>query len=113
VDHVEKEKGDDNTGGKYKTQGNDAKPQASNQGHRMQDGEKKPRSKKLECFIYGDEHYASSCPQRKGGNRNQDKSQEDEDEGFVKAIGEANAFVTRTYQVNAIGFKGFSSTEVL
>ncbi len=83
---VWRKKGDSKTGDKDKTQGNEAKMQAPNQGNRKQEREKKLRSKKLECFICGDKYYASSCPQRKGGSSNQDKSREDKDDGFVNAV---------------------------
>jgi hypothetical protein len=45
---------------------------------------------------------------------NEGKASEEEDEAAVNANWKANAFVTvRTYQIDAVGFSGFKSTEVL
>jgi len=78
-------------------------------------GEQKPRTKKLECFICGDEHYASDCPhQKKLVENNKSRTNKEEEEAAVNAVWEVNAFMkVRTYQINAVGFSGFRSTEVL
>jgi hypothetical protein len=77
--------------------------------------ERKPRTKKIECFICGDDHYSTDCPHRKKLiESNKAKTKEEDDEAAVNAVWEANAFATvRTYQINAVGFSGFKSTEVL
>jgi hypothetical protein len=79
------------------------------------ESERKPRTKKIECFICGDDHYATDCPHRKKlVDSNKVRINKEEDEAAVNAVWEANAFVTvRTYQINAVGFSGFKSTEVL
>jgi sugar (pentulose or hexulose) kinase len=42
------------------------------------------------------------------------RTNEEEEEAAVNAVWEANAFATVcTYQINAVGFSGFRSTEVL
>jgi hypothetical protein len=74
-----------------------------------QEGNRKQWIKKLECFICGDEYYASSGHHQKNITNKEQLSKEEEEEGFVNAACEANAFHTIcTYQVNAIGFKAFS-----
>jgi len=75
----------------------------------------KPRTKKIECFIYGDNHYATDCSHRKKlVESNKVRTNEEEEEAAVNAVWEANAFAAvRTYQINAVGFSGFKSTEVL
>jgi hypothetical protein len=66
VDQVEKKKIGEKNGGKYgkklnKEQGK--KPlQGQNKGAGTQYNEQTQRTKKLECFICGDENYASDCP---------------------------------------------------
>jgi hypothetical protein len=77
--------------------------------------ERKPCTKKLECFICRDKHYAGNCPHKKKFiESNKGKASEEEDEAAVNAIWEGNAFATlRTYQINAVGFSSFKSTEVL
>jgi hypothetical protein len=79
------------------------------------EGEWKPCTKKLECFVCGDKHYAGNCPHKKKFiESNKGKASEEEDEAAVNAIWEGNAFATlRTYQINAVGFSSFKSTEVL
>jgi len=45
---------------------------------------------------------------------NKVRANEEEEEAAVNAVWEANAFATvHTYQINAVGFSGFKSTEVL
>ena len=79
------------------------------------ESEKKTRNKKVECFICGDDHYATDCPLRKKLiESHKGRAAEEDDEAAVNAIWEANAFATvRTYQINAVGFSGFKTTEVL
>jgi hypothetical protein len=79
------------------------------------ESERKPRTKKIECFICGDDHYANDCPHRKKlVESNKVRANEEEEEAAVNAVWEANAFATvHTYQINAVGFYGFKSTEVL
>jgi hypothetical protein len=79
------------------------------------ESKQKPRTKKIECFICGDDHYATDCPhQKKLVESNKVRTNEEEEEAAVNAVWEANAFVTvHTYQINAVGFSGFKSTEVL
>jgi len=79
------------------------------------ESERKPRTKKIECFICGDDHYATDCPHRKKlVESNKVRANEEDEEAAVHAVWEANAFATvRTYQINAVGFSGFKSTEVL
>jgi hypothetical protein len=108
ADFVEKKKtGEKGTPKKEQTPG--AKQGADSE------GEKKKRTKKLECFICGDEHYASNCPHRKTiSSGKADASYDEEEGGFVNAAWDANAFHTaRTYQVDSAGRRGFTMTEVL
>ena len=79
------------------------------------ESERKPRAKKIECFICGDDQYATDCPHRKKlVESNKVRTNEEEEEAAVNAVWEANAFAAvRTYQINAVGFSGFKSTEVL
>jgi len=79
------------------------------------ESEKKTCTKRIECFICGDDHYATDCPLRKKLiENNKVKTNDEEDEAAVNAVWEANTFATvRTYQINAVGFSGFKSTEVL
>jgi len=75
---------------------------------------KKQSTKKIECFICGEDHYANSCPHCKNIMGKPQTKVREEQEGFASAVWEANAYHTmRTYQVNAVGFKGFSPMEVL
>jgi hypothetical protein len=98
----ETKNGEDKQQGKLKTEG-------------KVEGERKPRTKKLECFICGDEHYASDCPHRKKlVENNRSRINKEDDEAAVNAVWEVNAFMTvHTYQINAVGFSSFRSTEVL
>ena len=78
-------------------------------------GKWKPCTKTLECFICGDEHYASDCPPKnKFVESNKSKASKEEDEAAVNAIWEENPFaMVCTYRINAVGFSVFKSTEVL
>jgi hypothetical protein len=107
ADHVEKKKED----GKKDTKTRDKKQSDANQ----QEGKVKQRSKKLECFICGDEHYANNCPLKKKVKEQEQDSSDDGGDAFVNATWEANIFNTSslTYQVNAVGLSGFNETEVL
>jgi hypothetical protein len=108
VDSAEKKRDDGKQGEKNK-QANANQPKGK-------EWKAKQRTKKLECFICGDEHYASNCPYKmkiNEKNQMQDNGEETGD-AFVNMAWEANIFnTTKTYQVNAVGFKGFSETEVL
>jgi len=79
------------------------------------ESEQKTRTKKIECFICGDEHYATDCPHRKKlVESNKVRANEEDEEAAVNAVWKANAYATvRTYQINVVGFSGFKSTEVL
>jgi hypothetical protein len=79
------------------------------------ESERKPRTKNIECFICGDDHYATDCPHRKKlVESSKVTANEEDEEAAVNAVWEANAFGTvRTYQINAVVFSGFKSTEVL
>ena len=67
-------------------------------------GGKQPKSgKNIECFVCSEDHYASTCPNRKKG-KNEDEEQ------FVNVALEANTY--HTQQVLATGFQGFRDTEV-
>jgi hypothetical protein len=93
VDHVEKKKEDKNG---EKGKNHQAKHAASGQPKGgAQDGEKKQLSKRLECFICGDDHYANACPhcQAITAGKKQDDGGQD-DSAFVNAVWEANAFHT-------------------
>jgi len=75
------------------------------------DGKPKPK-KNIECFTCGENHYASNCPHRKKlMSAKQQQEGQDDGNAFVNAAWEANVY--HTYQVNAMGMSGFSSTEVL
>jgi hypothetical protein len=113
VDHVEK-KQEGKKDAKSEKTGKDKKQGDVNQPD-GKDGKPKAKGKKLECFICGDEHYASNCPLKK--KLKDEKGQEGGDEdgnAFVNAAWEANVFAaTKTYQVNAVSLGGFCATEVL
>jgi hypothetical protein len=103
VDNVEKKQ----EGGKKDAKSKEKKQGDANQ-QEGKDGKAKQRARKLECFICGDEHYASNCPLKK---KTKEKEQQD---AFVNAAWEANVFsMSLTYQVNAVGLGSFSETEVL
>jgi hypothetical protein len=63
VDHVEK-KQEGKKDAKSEKTGKDKKQGDVNQSD-GKDGKPKAKGKKLECFICGDEHYASDCPSRR------------------------------------------------
>jgi hypothetical protein len=119
VDQVEKKKEDDKKDGKTNQKTVNAKEQMKQQGEanhsKNKEGKAKQRSKKLECFICGNKHYASNCPYKKK-IKDQDQGQESGNDGgdaFVDAAWEANVFsTTKAYQVSAVGFKGLYQTKV-
>jgi hypothetical protein len=56
------------------------------------ESEQKPRTKKIECFICGDDHYATDCPhQKKLVESNKVRTNEEEEEAAVNTVWEANA----------------------
>jgi hypothetical protein len=100
---------------KGETKNNEDKQQGKLKTEGKVEGERKPRTKKIECFICGDDHYATDCPhQKKLVENNKIRTNKEKEEGAVNAVWEANAFATvRTYQINAGSFSGFRSTEIL
>ena len=64
------------------------------------------KEKRIECFKCGGNHYINKCPELQ-----KNKAKEEDDERVAAATFEACTFAT--YQVNAIGYKGFKNTEVL
>jgi hypothetical protein len=74
---------------------------------------KRQGSKKLECFICRDEHYAASCLYHKKlfYASCEQQGKDNEDERQINVAFEANGF--HTYLVNAISYQGFKSTKVL
>jgi hypothetical protein len=82
VDKVEKK-----SAPKGETKNDEDKQQRKLKTERRVEGERKPRTKKLECFICGDEHYASDCPQRKNlVENNKIRTNEEEEEAAVNAV---------------------------
>jgi len=110
VDKVEKK-----STPKGETKNNTGKQQETGKTEGKVESERKPRTNRIECFICGNDHYATDCPHRKKLiESNKVKTNDEEKEAAVNAVWEANAFVMiHTYQINAVGFSGFRSTEVL
>ncbi len=115
VDHVEKKQDGKKDAKSEKTGKDKDKKQGDANQPDGKDGKPKPKGKKLECFICGNEHYASNYPHKKKLKDEQGKESGDNGgDAFVNAAWEANVFATtKTYQVNAIGLSGFCAMEVL
>jgi Eukaryotic translation initiation factor 3 subunit G len=75
--------------------------------------EKNGIKKDIKCYKCGENHYASQCPNKKKVLEKEDSDSEknEEEDRNVHATWHASTFTT--YQVNAIGYSGFSQSEVL
>jgi hypothetical protein len=114
VDKVEKKREGGKQDGKGKSDKDETTKTQSENGTsdtKERDGKPKPK-KNIECFTCGENHYASDCPHRKKVmSAKQQQEGQDDGNAFINAAWEANVY--HTYQVNAVGMSGFSSTEVL
>lgn len=66
------------------------KEQDSDKGQASKNGKK--QGKKLECYICGDEHYATACPHRRKITQADDDEENEQQEQHVNVALEANSF---------------------